>query len=245
MLAVFDGVRAPATRLRLHQQCLLAGVRVGQGERGRADRDEGARGETLGERRRQRVPDQVGCHLGGLEVGGDGRGPPRIEDRSSGQMIFNGRNQPSVAGSAGSVMALNTVRTPETKPLQVQLIGPGTCGWLPVKSQTTRVSEICTRTWTGNGPLPRPSSSVKSEAVKVPCGMLVSASRASCSLRSKITPIAWTTVSAPYLAHISCSRRSATSRQAACAARSPRVISGSRQLAARIARTSGTPVPSR
>lgn len=59
-------------------------------------------------------------------------------------MIFSGRNQPSVAGAAGSVMALNTVRTPETRPLQVQLIGPGTCRWLPVKSQVTPVTEMCT-----------------------------------------------------------------------------------------------------
>lgn len=76
------------------------------------------------------------------------------------QMISSGRNQPLIADSAGSVTALNTVRTPETRPLQVQLIGPGTWGWLPVKSHTIRSAEISIRTRTANGPLPSPSSSV-------------------------------------------------------------------------------------
>lgn len=143
------------------------------------------------------------------------------------------------------MIALNTVRTPDTRPLQVQLIGPGTCGWLPVKSHTTPLAEISTRTRTGNGPLPSPSSSVKSEASNTPCGIRPSASRTSRSLRSSVTRMAVVTASGPNLAHISSSRRSATSRQAACADRSPSTMSGSRLLAARIAARSATGWPSR
>src|SRR5258706_12620197 len=99
-------------------------------------------------------------------------------------MIVSGRNQPSVAGSAGSVMALKTVRTPETRPDQVQLIGAGAWAWLPVKSHVTPLLVISTRTLTGNGPLPRPSASGHSAAVMTPAGILAAASRLSASLRA-------------------------------------------------------------
>src|SRR5258708_34820993 len=94
---------------------------------------------------------------------------------AGGQVLVRGRNQPSVAGSAGSGMALKTVRTPETRPDHVQLIGPGTCALLPVKSQVTPFSVISTLTLTGHGPLPRPSVSVRSAAVTTPCAILASA----------------------------------------------------------------------
>ena len=81
-------------------------------------------------------------------------------------------------------MALNTVRIPETRPLRVQLTGPGTCGCVPVKSATTRSASISTRTRIGNGPLPSPSSSMKSSASNTPRGR-----RATAALAQRVAPV--------------------------------------------------------
>ena len=120
---------------------------------------------------------------------------------------------------------------PETRPLRVQFTGPGTCGWVPVKSATTRSPSISTRTRIGNGPLPRPSSSMKSSASNTPRGRRATAARASASLRSCAARIAAVTSSMPYRWQSSSTRRSATSRQAANAVRSPIVMSGRRLFA--------------
>src|SRR5262249_61160638 len=92
-----------------------------------------------------------------------GAGRRALKIVPAGQMIFSGRNQPSVAGAAGSGMALNTGRTPETTPLQVQFIGPGACRALPAKSQGAPATRIWTRTRTGDGPFARATPTGETE----------------------------------------------------------------------------------
>src|SRR6266699_3919828 len=86
--------RAPAARLRLDEQGLLAGVLVRQRERRRAHRDERAGREAIGEGRRERVPHQVRGHLGGLEVGGEWSRAGGVED---GAWRADGRQRPEPA----------------------------------------------------------------------------------------------------------------------------------------------------
>ena len=174
-----------------------------------------------------------------------GAGRSAVKIVPGGQITSNERNHASEPGSFGSVIALNTVRTPETSPLRVQFTGPGTCGWVPVKSATTRSPSISTRTRIGNGPLPSPSSSMKSSASNTPRGRRATAALASASLRSCAARIAAVTSSTPYRRQISSTRRSATSRQAANAVRSPIVMSGRRLFAPMIAVRSRSSSPPR
>ena len=67
-------------------------------------------------------------------------------------MTFTGRKHPSLTGMSGPVTALKMVRMDESSPVRVALIGPGTWGCVPVKSQTNSSSVIVTVTRTGNGP---------------------------------------------------------------------------------------------
>ena len=74
-----------------------------------------------------------------------------------GQITSNGR-KPRVR--AGFVRVRDGLRRPCERRRRGRCAcsspGPGTCGWVPVKSATTRSPSISTRTRIGNGPLPSP-----------------------------------------------------------------------------------------
>ena len=87
--------------------------------------------------------------------------------------------------------------TPETSPLQVQLIGPGRLGVTAGEVAHDAKPEMVTFTRISNGPLPRPSVSVNSVALNSPWGIRDSVSRASRSLRSSTAAIARVTAADP------------------------------------------------
>ena len=142
---------------------------------------------------------------------------------------LSGAKLPATTGVSGVVSDLKMrLQTASVWPTG-RLIGPFTPVALPVQSTMNSSSVIVTvafsLTMVSSS---MPSLSMKSCAVQVPFGSFASASRASFSPCVLIASMAVSSVSAPYLAAISCVRRTPEKHAETCAWMSPIVRSGIR-----------------